>query len=167
MLLVVGGSGRKAGKSSLVEGLIRALPEARWLALKISGHPHGAAEWELSRQETAGPDSDTGRFLAAGAAEAWWLRVAEGRLEEALPAVRRLLARGENAVVESNSIVGFLTPDLYLFVAGAEWKPSAGQWLERADAVVTAGATDAIVALVARHLPRRAGSGGQREEDRQ
>lgn len=137
MLVVVGGSGRKAGKTTVAVNLIRALPGARWLALKISGHAHGVAGWELTREESAVPDTDTGRFLAAGAAEAWWLRAARGRLAEAVPELRSLFARAANVIVESNSILDWFEPDLYVFVSGARSKPGVRTRMQRADVVVT------------------------------
>ena len=47
-LIVVGGSGRNVGKTSLVCGLIEALREYRWVAVKVTGHEHGvsAPVWE-------------------------------------------------------------------------------------------------------------------------
>jgi molybdopterin-guanine dinucleotide biosynthesis protein len=116
MIIVVGGSGRKAGKTLLAERLIRAFPEARWLAVKISRHAHGAAGWSLDRQEAPDPASDSGRFLAAGACQAWWLRAEPERLAEAVPELQRLMARFENVILESNSIAAHIRPDIYLFV---------------------------------------------------
>lgn len=126
MILAVGGSGRKVGKTSAIEALLRATPEGRWLAVKISGHAHGAHGWDLDRQETPDAGTDSGRFLAAGAVEAWWLRCAPGRLVEALPALRSLIDRFENAVLESNSITALLSADLHLFLKGGEDKKPAG-----------------------------------------
>ncbi len=140
MIVVVGGSGRKVGKSSLIESLIRALPEARWLAIKVSGHVHGADQWKLERHQTPDAETDTGRFLAAGAREAWWLRAGEGHLAAAAPELQALMAGFENVIIESNSIIGLLCPDLYLFVAGDEWKESAGRWLANADSVIVTAA---------------------------
>ncbi len=40
-VIVVGGSGRGAGKTALVCGLIRALPEIPWTAIKVTSHGHG------------------------------------------------------------------------------------------------------------------------------
>lgn len=116
MIIVVGGSGKKAGKSTLVERLIRAFPDARWLAIKISGHAHGVTGWELSRQEAPDPGTDSGRFLAAGARQAWWLRAEPSRLAEAVPRLREVMQPFENVILESNSIADFVRPDIYLFV---------------------------------------------------
>jgi hypothetical protein len=60
-------------------------------------------------------------------------------LAEAMPRIRKELAGAENAVIESNSIMRFLRPDLYLSVLdpGVEdFKDSAKYFLDRADAVL-------------------------------
>ena len=56
-----------------------------------------------------------------------------------MPTVRRKLAESGNAILESNSILKFLRPDLYLTVldpATADFKKSAQEFLDRADAVI-------------------------------
>ena len=56
-----------------------------------------------------------------------------------MPAIRRKLKESENAILESNSILKFLRPDLYLTVldpATADFKVSAQEFLDRADAVI-------------------------------
>ena len=67
------------------------------------------------------------------------MRTEQGRLTEALPFLRKRLAESENAIVESNSIVEFVQPDLYMTVLdpGVEdFKASAQRFLECADAVI-------------------------------
>ncbi len=142
MLVVVGGHARDIGKTSVAAGLIRALPEANWTAMKITQLGHGFAAPEqgyaMDRERQPGP-GDTGRFLAAGAREAYWVRTAEGGLASAMPAIRKVYAASENLIVESNSIVEFLTPGLYLVVldfAQPDFKASSRRFLERADACV-------------------------------
>lgn len=75
---------------------------------------------------------------------AWWVRTEQGRLAEAMPAIRRRLAETGNAILESNSVVKFLRPDLYLTVLDpdtADFKISAREFLDRADAIILHGAT--------------------------
>ena len=152
-LIVIGGHSRSVGKTSVVAGLIAALPEYHWTALKITLYGHGVCSmdgepchcatedhsWAISEELDRSGESDTSRFLAAGAAQAWWVRTEQGRLAEAMPAVRGKLAASENAILESNSILKFLRPDLYLTVldpATADFKKSAQEFLDRADAVI-------------------------------
>jgi hypothetical protein len=152
-LIVIGGHSRNVGKTSVVAGLIAALPEYNWTALKITQYGHGVCSmdgepchcatddhsWAISEELDRSGESDTSRFLAAGAARVWWVRTEQGRLAEAMPTVRGKLAASKNAIVESNSILKFLRPDLYLTVldpATADFKRSAQEFLDRADAVI-------------------------------
>jgi hypothetical protein len=152
-IVVIGGHSRSVGKTSVVAGLIAALPEYHWTALKITQYGHGVCSlngeschcatddhtWAISEEKDRTGDSDTSRFLAAGALRAWWVRTEQGRLAEAIPTIRRRLAESENVILESNSILKFVRPDLYLTVldpATADFKRSAQEFLNLADAVI-------------------------------
>jgi hypothetical protein len=152
-IIVVGGHSRSVGKTSVVAGLIAALPEYKWTALKITQYGHGICSrsgkschcasddhtWAISEERDRSGDSDTSRFLAAGAQRAWWIRTEQGRLAEAMPSIKDRLSESENAVLESNSILQFIRPDLYLTVldpATADFKKSAHEFLELADALI-------------------------------
>ena len=60
-LVVVGGHSRNVGKTSVVAGLIAALPEFKWTAMKITQYGHnvcsqGWASLVIARlKTTAGP----------------------------------------------------------------------------------------------------------------
>src|SRR6185295_12970560 len=133
-LVVVGGHSRNIGKTSVAAGLIAALPGYNWTAMKITQHGHGicsavgepcdcAVEYDhpyTISEETAPGDSDSARFLAAGARRSFWLRTAVGGLGHAIGAFREILDSSENTIVESNSILQFFRPDLYLAVVDFE-----------------------------------------------
>jgi len=152
-IIVIGGHSRSVGKTSVVAGLIAALPEFNWTALKVTQYGHGVCSangepchcatddhsWAISEERDRAGKSDTSRFLAAGAVRAWWVRTEQGRLAEAMPAVRLKLAHSANAILESNSIIKFVRPDLYLTVLDpdtADFKKSAQEFLNQADAVI-------------------------------
>lgn len=155
-IVVVGGHTRNIGKTSVVAGLIAAMPEMHWTAFKVTQFGHGmcsangepcdceTAEHTVAvSEERAGGDSttDSGRYLAAGAVRSFWVRTRARDLSEAMPRIRREIARAENVVIESNSILRFLRPDLYLSVLApetADFKESAKYFLDRADAVLVA-----------------------------
>ena len=91
-------------------------------------------------------DTDTSRFLAAGAEKVFWVRTEQGRLAEAMPALRRRIEGAANVILESNSILKFLRPDLYLTIldpGNADFKNSAREFLDRADAVIVHQSSDA------------------------
>lgn len=152
-IVVIGGHSRSVGKTSVVAGLIAALPEFRWTALKITQYGHGICSangqacdcatsdhsWAISEENDPKGDSDTSRFLAAGAVRVWWVRTEQGRLAEAMPLVREKLGSAENVIVESNSVLKFLRPDVYLTVldpSTADFKSSAREFLDRASATI-------------------------------
>jgi hypothetical protein len=86
--------------------------------------------------------SDTSRFLAAGAARSLWVRVRENRLGEAMDTLRPVLQSGPFLIIESNAILEFLRPDLCVMVLRydvEDFKDSARQLLERADAAIAFG----------------------------
>jgi hypothetical protein len=154
-VVVIGGHSRNIGKTSVVAGLIAALPAFHWTALKITQYGHGfctadgaACDCQTDDHTLAvsaeRPDgdatTDSGRYLRAGAARSLWVRTRIGMLASAMPRIRKELAASENAILESNSVLQFLQPDLYLSVldAGtADFKDSARLFLDRADAVIT------------------------------
>jgi hypothetical protein len=155
-IVVVGGHTRNIGKTSVVAGLIAAMPEMHWTAFKVTQFGHGmcSANGEPCDCETAehtvavseervGGDSktDSGRYLAAGAVRSFWVRTRAEDLSEAMPRIRKEIAHAENVVIESNSILRFLRPDLYLSVLDphtTDFKESAKYFLDRADAVLVA-----------------------------
>jgi hypothetical protein len=159
-IVVVGGQTRNIGKTSVVAGLIASLPQLEWTAFKVTQFGHGicSANGEpcdcetdahtvvVTEERSSESGTDSARFLSAGAVRSYWVRTRQGQLAEAMPCVRKELARAKNAILESNSIVRFLKPDLYLTVldpAIQDFKPSAQYFLDRADAVLWSGTQSA------------------------
>ena len=152
-VVVIGGHSRSVGKTSVVAGLISALREYSWHAMKITQFGHGVCSrngelcdcatddhtWSISEERDRSGESDTSRFLIAAATKVWWVRTQQGRLAEAMPTIRRRIAESENVIVESNSILKFIRPDIYLTVldpAVEDFKKSAQEFMDRADAVI-------------------------------
>jgi hypothetical protein len=154
MLVVVGGHSRNIGKTSVVAGLIRKLRSFKWTAIKVTQYGHGVCshEGEACGCESADPThpfaldeefepsgTDSGRFLAAGAERSFWLRTPAGELARAADTLHKILAQSENTIVESNSVVGLVQPDVFLMLLDfscQDFKPSSLQFMDRADAFV-------------------------------
>jgi molybdopterin-guanine dinucleotide biosynthesis protein len=171
MLVVVGGHSRNIGKTSVVSGLIRRLRHRQWTAVKITQYGHGVCSRtnESCGCETEGDHpfalseeyepnrTDSGRFLAAGAERSFWLRTPQGELACAASAIEKILASTRNVIVESNSVVELVRPDLFLMVLDfscEDFKASSLRFLDRADAflVVDRGINAPLWADVARGL---------------
>lgn len=188
-LIVVGGHTRSIGKTQLVCDLIAGLPQAQWLAGKITQYGHGvcaqngqdcdcaptdhvvALDWESADHTLTHPGADSARFLQAGAARAFWLRTKQGYLAEGMPLLREAMAsaattaspsaagESRNVIIESNSLLQFVRPSLYVTVFDAsreDFKDSARQVLDRADVVVFRRGLDNNEASGPPRLPLRA-----------
>src|SRR5580698_4282067 len=153
MLVVVGGHSRNIGKTSVVAGIIRKLRAQKWTAAKITLYgndvcahdggtcgcePASGEAFELT-EEYQPSDTDTGRFLTAGAERSFWLRAPAGELSKAAGTVRKMIAGSGNVIVESNSIMELVQPDVFLMVMDfscEDFKPSSLRFMDRADAFV-------------------------------
>lgn len=207
-VIVVGGQTRNIGKTSVVAGLIAALPEFHWTAFKVTQYGHGFCTADgkpcqcqtadscvsVSAERDADGGTDSSRFLAAGAVRSIWVRTRIGMLADAVPRIEQEIARSENAILESNSILEFLRPDLYLSVlepGSGDFKDSARRYLDRADALLVSTGpqrnasppellapgkplftinapefiSDAVVDFVRERLMARARAGGQSSQE--
>src|SRR3954462_2171949 len=152
-IVVIGGHSRNVGKNSVVAGVIAKLPAYKRTAFKRTQFGHGRCSlngkpcqcetadhaWAVTEEKDTSGKTDSSRFLVAGARHSFWVRTAQGKLEEAIPAIQRRLIDAENAILESNSILKFIRPDVYISVldpANEDFKSSAQQYLERAVAII-------------------------------
>jgi hypothetical protein len=196
-IIVVGGSNRGVGKTALICGLIAALPEYHWAAVKIATHEHkqpvspGPANssagspsgppqtlrtplfrhlFEKRIAETApapeplprnsvwedtvpGEDTDTSRYLSAGAARALLLTASDGDLYGPLNQLWPRFGRGSNLIFESNSVMHNVCADVCLLIHAVaertlplpERDPSFIAALRHADAMVAHARADEVI----------------------
>src|ERR1700739_923686 len=119
----------------------------------------------ISWEESAATGTDSSRFLAAGAQRSFWLRTKQGFLAEGLPILRAALEEitssrrtrstqadiqsqsvgarhavpAINVILESNTVLQFLKPDLFLMVlhpGKSDFKDSSKFQLNYASAFV-------------------------------
>ena len=165
-LVMIGGHSRNIGKSSVVEGLIRALPEFNWTAAKITQFGHGICsmngkacgcavsehQFSITEERHLDTGTDTARFLAAGAQRSLWVRTKQGELLTALPTFQKKIQGDQFVIVESNSLRRFMNPAVYLQVldvSNPDFKVSAREFFDLSDAYVlvrTGGDQPAVLA---------------------
>jgi len=156
-IIVVGGHSRKVGKTSVVAGLISAFSRYPWMAVKISSHWHdnqsascdGVKDDVCQIVEECERDgnADTSRFLAAGAVRSLWVQIKGNGLESAIQRLLPILQSYPFVIIESNSILRFIQPDLTILVLKfdvAEFKASAREMLLKADATVAVNYTPSV-----------------------
>src|SRR5258708_7997749 len=131
---VMGGHSRSVGKTRGVDGIIAALKDFNWPAMKITQYGHGicAANGEpcdcvtddharaITEERDRGGETDASRYLVAGAVRSLWVRTRQGLLAEAMSAIRKKIAGAGNVIIESNSVIRYMRPDLYLTVLDSE-----------------------------------------------
>lgn len=142
-ILVVGGTAKGVGKTALLCGILAAMPEQEWIAVKITPHAyHGGS---ITQQVEDDPLTDTGRFLLAGAKKALLIEAPEA---EQWPAFgQKIRTQGGNLIVESNRIAAHLAADLYLGVLGNASSP------EKSSFALIRARADAFVAQAGKNVP--------------
>lgn len=156
-LVSVAGASSRAGKTSLLVSVLRALPEAAAAAVKFTttedvfercprGTPCVVCDIDVPFRLVEDPrvldepGTDTARLGAAGARRVVWAIARAGSVEPAWRRVRGAVGTGL-VVMEGSTIVDVAQPDLLLFVAHPflspdRWKPTTAALAARADAVV-------------------------------
>lgn len=154
-IIAVSGHARKVGKTSFAEGLLTAMPQYGWTALKISSNQHAGAQTdqdasiieenaeekstENGREKSGTGSGDTSRFLTAGARRAFWVRTHHDNLATILTEVQALLANAPFVIIEGNDIFDYIHADFHILILNygiEEFKVSARSIIPRADAFV-------------------------------
>ena len=91
------------------------------------------------RSHSPGKDKDTGRFIQAGAEEVVWVKSPPQELEDILPLALERLSSLDGIIVEGNSAIEFLQPDIVIFIFGNDkerWKPGIERLVGISDIIV-------------------------------
>ena len=87
----------------------------------------------------ASKDKDTGRFIDAGAEEVIWVKAPPRDLKELLPMALSRLSNLDGLIVEGNSAIEFLKPDIVIFIVGKNkelWKAGIDEIVSMSDIIV-------------------------------
>jgi hypothetical protein len=131
--------------------LFRQLFEKRIEGVAAEREPQARSSiWE---DTVRGEDTDTSRYLSAGAARALLVTAVDGELYGPLNQLWPRFGRGTNLIFESNSVVHHVRPDVCLLIHAVaerelplpERKPSFIAALRHADAMVTHARADEII----------------------
>ncbi len=157
-VIVVGGSNKSVGKTSLICGIIAAFPGFRWIVVKVTSHNYGAIGhvWEEPAPGALeeGQETDTARFLAAGAQRALLVSASESTLP--LHEMETALAGERNVIFESNRITEEIRPDIRLAImSGSEtgFKLSFFPFLSTADAVIAPPGAEIVLPDAVARIP--------------
>ena len=133
-IIGIGGAHSKVGKTTIACKILRRLQD--WGAIKYtktSFYSSITDNPDILRQE----HKDTSRLLNAGAQNVLWVQSPSEGLQEVLQVAIDMLSYVKGIVLEGNSAIEVLMPELVIFVAGdREIKRGAEKILRMADAVI-------------------------------
>ncbi len=137
VIISVTGAHSDSGKTLVAEALLQGL-RGRWGAIKYT-----RTAFYTSVREVVSPtpdEKDTSRLLRAGGCPVIWIQSPPGELKESLEIALGLTSGCDGIVIEGNSPIEFLTPDIVIFVFGEDpsrLKPSGRKALQKADLLIS------------------------------
>ena len=134
-LVGIGGSHSGSGKTTLACRLLERL--GNWGAIKYTPTQiYSSVTDDAEGLEQT--DKDTSLMLRAGAAGALWVQSTPEDINETLQVALDRLSELEGIVVEGNSAIEVLKPDIVIFIAGEpeRFKQNAETVLQMADVVI-------------------------------
>jgi LAO/AO transport system kinase len=82
---------------------------------------------------------DTCNMMIGGASEVVWVRTPRSSIGTVFPKAIKRLSHLDGIVVEGNSAIEFLKPDIVIFILGGDkklWKPGTERFLTKADIII-------------------------------
>jgi len=148
ILIGIGASHSGSGKTFLASRILKFFsptpnpqflnPVLKWGALKYT-KTTSAPELITDRRILMKQGKDTWQMLTSGASEVVWVRSDRQGLATVLPDAMKRLSHLDVIIVEGNSAIEFLNPDIVIFILGKgkkDWKPDMLKIAVRADIVL-------------------------------
>lgn len=141
-----GGSAQQGREKNDGEAAHPAFPEAclqfegfqKWGAIKYTKTELYSSLVD-DRAALSQSDKDTGRFLDAGADDVLWVKAPSDDVREVLPMAVERLSWLDGLVIEGNSAIEFLKPDIVIFILGNRktlWKTNIDRLIGISDIIL-------------------------------
>lgn len=147
-LLIVAGTGRNSGKTTIACNIIGRFSYLNIIAIKISPHFHEACEgleliknkrdYKIYRDTNAGNSKDSSRMLAAGASTAYFIQVYDHHLCKAFEALLDHTGPQHIFVAESPALRKCTEPGVLIIAdnPGSANKKDLGEIMDKADIII-------------------------------
>lgn len=135
IIIGIGGAHSGAGKTTIASLILKRLKG--WGAIKYTKNSlYCSITDDIKILSEKG--KDTKRLLDSGAEKVLWIQSSFSELEEVLPMAVEMLSHLKGILVEGNSAIEILEPDIVIFISGAEGKIKKGaeKILKIADVVI-------------------------------
>ena len=135
IIIGIGGAHSGAGKTTIASLILKRLKG--WGAIKYtktSLYCSITDDIEILSEK----GKDTKRLLDSGAEKVLWIQSSFSELGEVLPMAVEMLSHLKGVLIEGNSAIEILKPDIVIFISGAEGKIKKGaeKILKMADVVI-------------------------------
>jgi molybdopterin-guanine dinucleotide biosynthesis protein len=136
IIIGIGGGHSGAGKTTIACEILKKVEG--WGAIKFTKTSFYSSITD-DQEVISAKGKDTGRLLEAGAEKVLWVQSSGDELAETASMAVQMLSNLPGIVVEGNSMIEVLIPDIVVFVAGVSerFKPGAERLLSMADIVIT------------------------------
>jgi len=125
-LLIIGGTGRNSGKSTLAEMLVSKFRKRGVYCIKITPHTHpdisglmlltGNERFQVYEESADNTGKDTARMLKAGAIRVFLIVSCEKEHGNAFSAVQPFIPAGSPVICESPALRRFIEPGLFIIM---------------------------------------------------
>jgi hypothetical protein len=125
-LLLVAGSGRNSGKTTIVCKIIKKFQHLGIISVKISPHFHdpsdgliyysGKSGFEIYEETNRNTQKDSSRMLQSGAEKVYYLQTKGNNLNEAFSDIYMNIVKGKPVVCESPSLISYIQPGLFIIM---------------------------------------------------
>ena len=140
VLIGIGGSQSNVGKTSLAVSLLKYLTTGsrKWGAMKYTGTsslPSVVTDKGILMEK----GKDTWQMLKAGASDVVWIKSPRSRLISVLPKALKRLSGLDGLIIEGNSAIEFLKPDIVIFIVGGDktsWKSATVKFIGKAGIIL-------------------------------
>ena len=135
IIIGIGGGHSGAGKTTVACEVLKRVEG--WGAIKFTKSSFYSSITD-DQEVLSAKGKDTERLLEAGAGKVLWVQSSGDELSETASMAVQMLSNLPGIVVEGNSMIEVLTPDIVVFVAGSGEKVKSGaeRVLRMADVVV-------------------------------
>jgi len=136
IIIGIGGGHSGAGKTTMACEILKKVEG--WGAIKFTKTSFYSSITD-DQEVLSAKGKDTGRLLEAGAEKVLWVQSSGDELSETASMAVQMLSNLPGIVVEGNSMIEALPPDIVVFVAGVKerFKPGSERVLGMADIVMT------------------------------
>jgi hypothetical protein len=125
-LLIVAGSGRNSGKTTIICRLIEQFSHLGITAVKISPHFHKPSDglipysekpgFEIFQETNSDTFKDSSRMLKGGAERVFYIQTREEFLKEGFADFYSNLAPDKPVICESPALIKYITPGLFIIM---------------------------------------------------